>query len=227
MKNISFRTIIISFLPLIFVYFGLTIIKNMVITFIFYHIIVCLLLPLMDYCFFYRKSASLHEILGLGRIDKRSILTGVLLGIAYFGSIILIFYCFKKTLLDKFHIDTALSAIGFSKKYFFLLAVYFIFFNSIVEELFWRGYLYYQYGKKIRIPFSSVVISFFFIQYHFITIGIIFSFQVALIFIPVLFIVSIIWCYLRHINSNIYAAIISHFMADLALIVVYYMNILY
>ncbi len=228
MKNISVRTIIISFLPLVFVYLGFSMMKNMIFTFVLYHIIICLLIPSLDYYFFYRKgTSSMHEILGLGRIDRRSIISGVLLGIIYFGTIIFLFSYLKSQLLNKLHLNMVFNVVGFPKKYFFLLAIYFILFNSVVEELFWRGYLYYQYGKKIRIPSSSVVISFFFIQYHFVTIRIIFSFRIALIFMPVLFVVSVIWCYLRHINSNIYAPIISHFMADLALMVIYYKNILY
>jgi len=226
MRNSLIRAIIIGFLPLVFVFFGLVIFKNILITFILYHIIICMVLPVINYYFWDHKPAPLSEMLGLGRKDKRSILQGILIGAVFFIGIIIFFDFVHFNFLDKKHINNILNSLGFSSNIFIYFAIYFILINSVLEELFWRGYLYYQFGKSIRIPFSSVIISFFFIQYHFFVIGLIFSVQVAFVFIPVIFIVSVIWCYLRHINSNIYAPLISHIMADMALIMVFYKYLL-
>ena len=213
----------ISILPVIVIALCLLLLKSMVAAFVLYHIVICLILPALYLEFYPRKGQKLVELLGLrrGRVGK-SIIVGLVVGVLFFVTIILFFQFFGNVFLSGEHITTRLTGWGYDKNLLVWLALYFIFFNAVVEEIFWRGFLFSYYRNLFGEYHGSVLLSFCFIQYHFITIWLLFSFATAVFFTPFLFFTSFFWCYLRIKYNNIYAPIISHLFADLAIMFVYY-----
>ena len=144
----------------------------------------------------------------------------------YIAFIVLLAY-FSNALVSKDHITTLLTTWGYKQEFLLPLMIYFILFKSVVEEIFWRGFLFTQYKYLSGNTFAALMISLFFIQYHFVTVWHLISIQTAIVFTVLLFCVNIFWCSLRIKYNNIYATIISHLFADLAIMFVYYQYVLH
>jgi uncharacterized protein len=214
--------LILSFLPFVSVFTGLIILKNMYVTFFLYHFIVCLFLPVAYYLFQNKKINDLIADAGLAKSNiLNSVLAGIISGVIFASVILLCFGMFRNRFIDAIAIKALLEGWKFRGSQLYFLLAYFIVFNSIVEELFWRGFLCNELNKRLGVTASSVLVSFFFIQYHCLTIFLIFGAGAAFIFTPVLFIVRMFWCYTRYYFKNPYAAIISHLAADFAIMAVY------
>jgi uncharacterized protein len=222
MKN-GYRSILVfGFMPLVSVFFGLIALKNMYFTFFLYHFIVCLAAPAAYYLLQNKKISALISDAGINKTNLfSSILAGIISGIIFASIILLCFGIFRSRFIDAMAVKALLESWKFRGNQLYFLIAYFIVFNSIVEELFWRGFLCAEFNKLLGITASSALVSFFFVQYHCLTIFMIFGAAAALIFVPVLFLVSMFWCYTRYYFRNPYAAIISHLAADLGIMAVY------
>lgn len=223
MHKLDRTLLLITLLPIIVVATSLIFFHSMIAAFVTYHLFICLLLPAVYLKTHRQKKESLSAILGLslGK-HKQSILTGILLGLVSFTVMLFFFTSLQNILFSKAHITSLLSSWGYNKVYFLPLALYFIFFNAVVEEIFWRGFLYTYYKKAWGSSMASIIIALCFIQYHFVTIWLLFSLQAALALVVVLFVVNLLWNYLRERFGNIYASILWHLFADLAIMWVYY-----
>jgi membrane protease YdiL (CAAX protease family) len=163
------------------------------------------------------------ELLAAGKSNlKTGLSAGLITGIMFFLLIYLFFHFFGASFMSRENVNSFLGSIGYKKTMLIPLVLYFIFFNSVVEELFWRGFIYSYFRKNFGPILSGLWASFFFIQYHFLTIWLIFSPVAAFVFTPVLFGASVFWCSLRERLESVYAPIAGHLLADLAIIAVYY-----
>lgn len=94
--------------------------------------------------------------------------------------------------------------------------------NAILEEVYWRGYMFNRLRKK-GTAFSAIgLTAFFYTLYHLLSIIPIFtaSFSFAAV-IPVL-IAGLFWGYIREKTGSIAATIIGHGLADLGIVCVYW-----
>jgi len=93
--------------------------------------------------------------------------------------------------------------------------------NSILEEIYWRGYVF----SRLRIltgPRNTVVLTaLFYTSYHLITTITLFSVARGLLLSSAIFLVGIFWACLRIKYDSIIPAVISHLLADLGLMLIY------
>lgn len=221
MKKPLTDTILISFLPLAAVSAGLILLRNLFWIFFLYHAVVCLGVPLVYFITRREKPRVFSARTGItGGNAAQSLIAGLIAGAVFFTAIVFVFTRFRDSLIDAALIRNLLSSWKYGGGHAVLFILYFVFFNSVVEEIFWRGFLCgeYEWLGKNR---ASLIVSFFFIQYHFLTIALLFSVQAAFALAPLLFIASVFWCLTRYWYGNIYAAVASHLAADLALMAVY------
>jgi membrane protease YdiL (CAAX protease family) len=210
----------LGLMPLVAVAFGILGFKNMFAAFGLYHLLVCMAVPAAHIA----KSGE-NPVLALAAGKNNpatSVRTGVISGMIFIVFIFIFFAIFGTHFLFRDRIADFLTSLGYSKSMLLPLAAYFIFFNSVVEELFWRGFYQSHVRRDFGPAFTGVWVSFFFIQYHFLTIWLLFSPLAAFVFTPVLFLVSYIWCGFREKYGNVYAPVIGHLCADFAVIVVFY-----
>ena len=119
----------ISFLPLAVVFLGLVVCKNIYLTFFFYHIIVCLAVPII--LFIIRKVGLKSILNNIGIIRQnalRSSAAGMLSGILFFVVIIVIFYIYRDFLIDANAIKNLLTSWEFNNSHIIFFLIYFIFF---------------------------------------------------------------------------------------------------
>lgn len=148
---------------------------------------------------------------------KREIITSVILGAGIYLSIIGA-YLFFSPYLDLDRIRALLGEqLGVVKDNFILVAIYISFVNSLLEEFFFRGFIYLGLlGKTKR--FNA----------YFISAGIFAVYHLAIIkgwFSPLIFVLSMIGLFvgglifdkLNEKNGNILSSWLVHMMANLAI----------
>ena len=149
--------------------------------------------------------------------SKRQFFGSLALGISIY-MLILGSYFILTTYIDLSEIREILYKSGdITKKNFFYVAVYISFLNSLLEEFFFRGFLFLSVNKMgLRIP-AYFLSALGFSLYH---IGIMvdwFNIMIFLLAIIALFIGGLIFNYLNEDNKNIYNSWLVHVFANLAL----------
>lgn len=214
-------TFILSILAPTVIYFGLEIADNIYLTFILFHGVVCTVIPCIDLWLFKKYSIKKGlKLLGFKNF-KKTWLKGLVLGFIFFLSIYLFFSLLNKYLLEKSQIDLLMKEWGFNKNSVFILLSIMIFANSILEEIYWRGYIFYRCHLKMKINNVLLFTAFFYSSYHFITTHNLFSILYGIIFTGVIFLTGLFWGYVRDKYKSIYVPLISHLLADLAIMVIY------
>ncbi len=191
-------------------YLGITIIK----IFLFF------LIPLL--VIKYIKKEALRDALRLD--EKNNLRYGMLLGIVGFFLIFLIYFLVKNS-IDVSKINDTMEQYRVTKTNFILIALYVIFVNSLLEEFYFRGFIflnmYENSHKKIAYVYSGMLFSLYHIA-NFIT-----WFTVPLILLTVflLFIVGLFFNFVNTFSKNFLNSWIIHILADISLMIIGYMII--
>ncbi len=216
------KTIIISCLASIVIYLGLKVFHNIYLTFFIFHGIICLILPLIDLMIIKKYTIKkIFAILGFNHF-KKTYLKGITLGTIFFLIIYFGFSILNKYLLNTDQINKLMIDWNFDKNNILFLLLIMIFANSILEEIFWRGYLFYNFRSYCNVKWTIIFTAFFYCSYHFITTYNLFSLIYGVVFTLIIFLTGIIWGYLRYKYESIYIPMISHLMADLSIMLIYF-----
>lgn len=147
----------------------------------------------------------------------REIIRSLILGLAIY-IFILTAYFVLKNLIDLDSIQNILSnSMKISKDNFVFVALYISFINSLLEEFFFRGFIFFNLNKKMPSILSYSLSSFTFSVYHVAILSNWFNpilFMVALIS---LFIGGLIFNWLNERNENIYNSWLVHMFANFAI----------
>lgn len=143
---------LIMFLASLSVIIPLTVFNNLLLVFIVYYLVICLTVPLIDLLLIKRLSFSESmQFLGFTNNNRnKSIITGLIHGIVIFALTIGGFYIFYD-FFSSGNIINTLKSWGVKEGDKWLIFLLMILFNGIIEEVFWRGYLY----EKFRDHFSK------------------------------------------------------------------------
>jgi membrane protease YdiL (CAAX protease family) len=157
--------------------------------------------------------------------NVRQYKTGIYLSIISFLGIFITFFILKDW------IDMNSIKNDFINKYqlngikFFIASFYLIFINALLEEYFFRGFIFFNiFNKKFAYFFSS----FLFSVYHLSNFINWFE-QPILLILPLsgLFIVGILFNYLCDLTQDIFHSYIPHLFADLAIVIIGYFIIIH
>ena len=201
------------------IYFSLKYIGNVWITFFGYHIFLCLLVPFFHifprgFDFSFSRIIALHNF-------KRALLPGLVTGAAMFAVIFIFFRIFGSSVLDMEGILELTSKWGVTDSNIVLFLIFMTIANATVEEFFWRGYvlggLRHFIGPRRALLLSSCL----FTLHHIVTTSILFSSGTAVLFSASIFLSGIFFGHMRLHYRSIYAPVISHFLADIGIMVVY------
>ncbi len=164
------------------------------------------------------EKRSIKDVLSLE--NKNNYKYGLIIGIITFGLIVGLFFIVKSG-IDFDSVKQRVDEYEITKNIFIFVAIYICFGNALLEEFYFRGYLFGKLQKKstlLAYAFSSVLFS----VYHlaiFITwfnIGVFMLAFLGLIFAGVFF------SYVNHKSKNFINSYIIHIFADIALMVVGY-----
>jgi len=213
--------VLLSILAPLSIYIGLVLLNSAPLTFLFFYGGVCLVIPFIDLKLV-RKYPINKVLQSLGfKYFKKSFSHALLLGLFYLIFIFLFFHALEDDVLNINAVKATLAAWNFNREYVVLFLFIMIFANSILEEIYWRGYVFFRLQEKLDSRQVIVLTSLFYASYHLITTINLFSVTVGLIFSMVIFGIGLFWGFLRQRYDSIYVPMISHLMADLGIMLIY------
>jgi len=213
--------LILLLLPAVAVFTGLILLNSIFATYILFYGMVCVIVPLLDRIVIHRQ--TLREFLRyIGFVNiRKSLLPGLLIGGVFLAAIYLFFMIFSRQLIDTSAMTTALNRWNLDSGNLFVFLFMMIVGNSILEEIYWRGYIFSRL-RKLTGPGNTVVLTaLFYTSYHLITTVTLFSLVQGLLLSSAIFLVGVFWAYLRIKYEWIIPAVISHLLADLGLMLIY------
>lgn len=111
---------------------------------------------------------------------------------------------------------------GFSGQGEIWLVLILLMVNPILEEVYWRGFIYEKLRKEGTAKFAILMTSAFYTLYHLLSVIPIFNGFYGLAAVIPVFIAGLIWGYMRERTGSITAAIIGHVLGDMGIIFVYW-----
>ncbi|OPH58381.1 hypothetical protein BC351_23800 [Paenibacillus ferrarius] len=196
--------------PTIFIYLGLYTFQNVPVTFaLFYGWL--LLIPILN------NPKGLKKLMDKGSL--LNIVAGVGTGV---GSIVLIMTggaLLQHELFDSSQLELLLKDWKFSGEYTGLLVCVLIFVNPFLEELYWRGFILL---KLDQVKHKVMISSLFYSLYHFLVLLPMFKASYAAIFFCAVFLAGIIWGRMAAHFRTLWGSILSHSLADIGIMMIYY-----
>lgn len=176
-------------------------------------IIMFLFIPLIYT--FYDNNINLKDIFKVK--SKKKLIIPAILGLLVY-LIILSAYLILKKYIDLDSIKNILAEnLKVNRNNFIFVALYISFINSLLEEFFFRGFIFLNLTKLITIKSAYIVSAFAFAIYHVGIMGSWFSLLIFALAMVGLFIGGVIFNYLNESNSNIYSSWLVHMMANFAI----------
>lgn len=198
----------------------LTVFHNVFLTFVLYYGFACLLVPILDLTLAKKLSlrASL-QFLGFTRLNARpAILFGLGHGIFIYLITIGAFFVFPNQMLADNNIIGAIRSWGVSSREILPLTLIMLLCNGLMEEIFWRGYIFEKLKSAGRIVLHPRTIIFltavFYTSYHLATILTFFPLSpVSMLLIFSVLIAGLGWGWLKNYYQNLWAPAIGHILA--------------
>ncbi|QOS99573.1 CPBP family intramembrane metalloprotease [Brevibacterium sp. JNUCC-42] len=202
------------------IFYGLVERHSLLITFVGFHFVTCLIIPIFHACWEGNLAVKWREAWGLHRHQERK-LKGIWWGIIS-GILLFMLICFGFHLLLLSGMSTEwmrlkLFSWGLTDGSKWWFALYMTVGNSLLEELLWRGFLLERLLYNMSLSKAILLSSFFYTLYHFIIGATLFGAQIGLLATFLVFVTGMFWGWLRRTYQSIYPTWISHLFADWAL----------
>lgn len=139
------------------------------------------------------------------------------------AGIIALTYSFLREYIDWQAIHSSMEARHINEKTFTIIFLYIMFGNSLLEEYFFRGIIYYQ-ASQISKPFAYLLSALMFSLYHIVIFSTWFSGYILGLALFWLFMGGIFFSWLYEKTGGIWSAWIFHIFADLAILIIGYVK---
>ncbi len=210
-----------GFLASISIYYGLVERQSLFVTFVSFHVVVCLVVPLFHgywegYLTEHWRNAWGDDLFH----QAEGLFFGFLTGTVLFLAILIGSWLLLTTEVNALWIRRVLMHWGLTSDWIGLFVLYITVINSLLEELLWRGFVLERLLPSMSRVRAVLLSSFFYSLYHLILASILFGVKWGLIITGLVFIVGNIWGWLKLHYHGVYATWVSHLLADLGLMVV-------
>ncbi|QFF99773.1 CPBP family intramembrane metalloprotease [Psychrobacillus glaciei] len=212
------KQIILLIGPTIMIFIGLSLVHNVLITFFLFYGWLLFIPLIIVYWNKENRNSNRIQI----PLSKKSLLVGAVSGLICLITIYSFVFIFQSFVLDIPQLQQLLEEWDFSGKKVILLVLVLALINPILEEFYWREFMYSRLLPKIGNVTAIMITSIFYSLYHLIVVMETFSFPFnALAVVPV-FLAGIMWAIFRYKLKSITAPIISHCLADIGIMLVYW-----
>lgn len=161
------------------------------------------------------RNIKLKEIFKLR--SKKQLLISIILGL---GVYIIIFtaYLILKSFIDLENIKNIMEkSINVNRDNFIQVAIYISFINSLLEEFFFRGFIFLNFKKLFKRELAYIASALAFAIYHVAIMANWFTVPLFILSMIGLFVGGLIFNYLNDKNSNIYSSWLVHMAANFAI----------
>lgn len=208
------KQLVLLFGPTIMIILGLPILQNVPITFLLFYGWL-LLIPIV--VSFRRKNRNRFFV----PQPKSSLTVGIISGIICLIAIYGFFYLFQSLVIDRENLSTLLVQWDFTGSKVILLVFFLILVNPILEEFYWRRFMYDRLYPRLGSTFTILITSFFYSLYHLVVVMPIFNSPFHILAAMIVFLAGIMWGIFRSKFHTIVPSIVSHSLADLGIMLVY------
>ena len=157
------------------------------------------------------------KLLSVLKPDKKGFKTAFLLAVPLYFLIIGA-YLLLKNVFDFSPITTALTGdVGVTRDNFIFVALYISFVNSLLEEFFFRGFIFLGLKKIIELRSAHIISAFLFSVYHIAIMSGWFSLPIFILSMVGLFAGGIVFNLLNSKFNNIYISWLVHMFANFAI----------
>ena len=194
-------------------------------TFVGYHLVICLVLPLLDSLLSKRIRLWEHlRVVGLrGPRCRAGILAGTSLGLVLGAGTVALFDWWGGSFLAGNQVNDVLASWRVEPDQIILLIVVMVVGNGMAEELFWRGYIHHRLESVRPRRRALGVTALFYASYHIVTIGwFIANCWVIVLFTCVVVAAGLLWGWLREYYGNVWPALLGHVGATAGYMTVYW-----
>lgn len=210
---------VLLIVPTVTIGLGLQLMHSVPVTFVLFYSWL-LLVPLIDFLFIQKvpldetiKQLGLHP-------RKNSIAVGVVSGVI-FGLIIVIPASILTPILFDIHdIQQTLVGWGFSGNKGWLILIL-VLVNPLLEELYWRAYVYQKLLRKVSSYAAIGWTALFYTTYHLLSLITLLKWPFPLIALLPVFIAGLFWGYLTRKSNSLIGSVICHALADGGIMAVY------
>jgi len=199
---------------------GLLLFRSVLATFILFHGVVCLGIPLMLLI----KGRACPGDYGFKR-DPRGPWKALLTGAALFLAVFLFFALLKDRIWNMEEITTVLEGWGAGSMNPIAFALMMVVGNAFLEELFWRGYALARLVRVTSRRRAVLISAAFYSSYHGLTTGILFSIPFAILSVAAIFAAGACWGGIRLETGSLFFPVVTHLFVDLAIIAAYFIFI--
>lgn len=198
------------------IFYGLVERHSLFSTFVVFHVVVCLGIPLVHG--WWEGSLVDNWRRAWGRFEKRGALFGTALGVLLFTGIL----SGIGLILDKEErsdeIRRVLALWDLDGRWIWWFSFYLVIVNSLLEELFWRGFVLQRLSHVLSRSVAILLSSFFFSLYHLIVATILFGVKWGALMTLLVFGIGIIWGWMKGMFPSVYPTWFSHMLADLGIV---------
>ncbi len=214
-KRLLLLTTIYSLMATMAVLFGLVVQKSVVVTFVAFHLIVCLGMPLLQGYAEGQLKERWHEAWRKYFKSAEGVLVGLVSGMGLCLIAYVALWLLVRQGLDTERVRRILEMWGITSSWFWIFATYMTVVNSLLEEILWRGFILQRYSEILSSLQAIVVSSGFFALYHAIIGGVLFGWIWGLLITGAVFLVGMMWGKMKSGYDSIYPTWLSHLLADL------------
>lgn len=153
--------------------------------------------------------------------DRRNAVIGWATGLCFFLFILAGGFFFQTALFDRASLSALLAKWQFTGDVTGWLIAVLVFVNPLLEELYWRGYLFQKLAEKRKPGTVLLLTAFFYSLYHLLSVIFLFAAPWNALMVVLVFAAGVIWGWMRLCQRSIYGSIISHMLSDMGIMAVY------
>ncbi|PZE21032.1 CPBP family intramembrane metalloprotease [Paenibacillus xerothermodurans] len=153
---------------------------------------------------------------------SRNMLYGVIAGIIFMFVITGTLSLLQEQFFDQDELRALLLEWHFSGAYVIALATVLIVINPFLEEIYWRGYMLSKLRRTMGIMNAILITSICYSLYHLFLLVPMFHWPFNVLAVIPVFIAGVFWGWLRHKSDSLLGSIVSHILADVGIMLVYF-----
>ncbi|MGG2201330.1 CPBP family intramembrane glutamic endopeptidase [Paenibacillus validus] len=213
------RLFVLMIGPTAMILLGLQGLNSMLYTFaLFYGWL--LLIPLAD-GLLQKKSTLSENLKQLGfRVHKKNLKYGLILGIVLLVVIPMTVALLRPLLFDVTELKPLLQAWGFSRHAVWYIVILVVV-NPLLEEIYWRCYMYRKLEKKLHAGLAIGLTSIFYSLYHLLWLVPMFEWPCDVLAVLLVFMAGLLWGWMYRKQRSLLGGFISHALADGGIVAVY------
>ncbi|MFD2371142.1 CPBP family intramembrane glutamic endopeptidase [Brevibacillus sp. GCM10020057] len=199
------------------IFYGLVEKQSLFVTFVCFHLLVCLGIPVVHG--WWEGSLQKSWQLAWGRFESKGAVCGLAFGVLLLlggtGGIWLLLRADGRAE----QIRGILEAWGLTEPWIWSFFLYLTIVNSLLEELFWRGFVLQRLVLGMSRFVAILLTSFFYSLYHLVVSTVLFGFGWGCCITLIVFAVGSVWGRMKERFPSVYPTWFSHMLADLGLVI--------